>query len=66
MDKIVIAHKPMLIVTARKMLYALEVMKEAIEKQRPTNYREAMAMIDTFDVIVSETARECANDMAAV
>jgi hypothetical protein len=66
MEEIVIAHKPNLIVTAKKMLYALEVMREAIEKRRPRNYREAMVMIDTFDVIVTETARECADDMAPV
>ena len=66
MEETVIAHKPNLIVTARKMLYALEVMREAIEKRRPRDYREAMAMIDTFDVIVTETARECADDMAPV
>jgi hypothetical protein len=66
MEEIVIAHKPMLIVTARKLLHALEVMRGAIEKERPTNYRDAVAMIDTFDVIVTETARECADDMAAV
>jgi hypothetical protein len=39
---------------------------KAIEKRRPRNYREAMVMIDTFDVIVIETARECADDMAPV
>jgi hypothetical protein len=60
----VIAHKPNLIVTARKMLYALEVMRGAIEKRRPRDYREAMVMVDTFDVIVTETVRECADDMA--
>lgn len=59
-------HKPMLIVTARQMLSTLKTISETIEKRRPTNYREAMAMIDLFDVMATETARECADEMAPV
>jgi hypothetical protein len=56
-------HKPLLIVTARKLLYLIRTMNEAIVLRPPKTLAEAKVMLDTFEVICSEGIREAEEEL---
>ena len=56
-------HKPMPITVAKKLLYLIKVMNEAINCNPPKTFSEAKLMLDTFEVITSEGIAEAEADL---
>jgi len=58
------AYKPLPITTAKKLLYIVSVMNEAIKLNPPKTLSEANLLLSNFEVITSEAIREAESELA--
>jgi hypothetical protein len=56
-------RKPLSITTAKKLLYIVNVMNEAIKLRLPTTFEEAKLILSFFEAITSEAIIEAEDEL---
>jgi len=57
------AYKPLPILTAKKLLYFIKTMNEALTLNSPRTLSEAKLLLATFEVITTEAIKEAEDEL---